>query len=86
MKIQEGYVVRKIGTKYYAVSVTRVANDGGMIALNETGAFLWELLKEETDMDTLVAALVREYAIDEATARADAETYIGMLKEVGALA
>ena len=86
MKIQEGYIVRKIGSKFYAVSAARVAEDGAMIALNETGAFLWELLAEETDMDAVVQALVREYDIDEATARKDAEAYIQMLREVGALA
>ncbi len=86
MKIQDGYIVRKIGSKHYAVSAARVAEGGGMIALNETGAFLWELLKEETDLDTIVQAMTEKYEIDRETAKQDALAYIDMLKEVGALA
>ncbi|MBQ5390687.1 MAG: PqqD family protein [Clostridia bacterium] len=86
MKIKDEYIVRKIGSKYYAVSAARIAEGGGMIALNETGAFLWELLKEETDMDSMVQALAEKYEIDAGTARADVAAYVDMLKEVGALA
>ena len=86
MKIREGYIVRKIGTKYYAVSPTRAAEGGGMIALNETGAFIWDLLKEDTDVDTVAKALAEKYEIDIAVAKADTEAYIEMLRGVGALA
>ena len=57
MKIKDGYIVRKIGTKYYAVSVSQVSNGGGMIALNETGAFIWDLMKNETDMAEILRQL-----------------------------
>ena len=56
MKIQDGYIVRKIGTKYYAVSAARAAEGGGMIALNETGAFIWDLLKEDTTVEAVAKA------------------------------
>lgn len=86
MKIKDGYIVRKIGSKYYAVSAARAAEGAGMIALNETGAFIWDLLKEETDVDTVANALVEKYEIDIETAKRDTEAYIGMLKEADALA
>lgn len=86
MKIKEGYVVRKIGTKYYAVSAARAAEGGGMIALNETGAFIWELLKEETTEEAVANALAEKYEIDMETALRDTQAYIHMLNEVGALA
>ena len=86
MKIKEGYVVRKIGTKYYAVSAARAAEGGGMIALNETGAFIWDLLKEETDAEAVAKALAAKYEIDMEIALRDTEAYIRMLSEVGALA
>jgi hypothetical protein len=86
MKIKDGYIVRKIGTKYYAVSVSQVSNGGGMIALNETGAFIWDLMKAETDADTIASALAAHYEIDVETAKRDTEAFIGMLKEAGALA
>ena len=86
MKIKEGYIVRKIGTKYYAVSAARAAEGGGMIALNETGAFIWDLLKEETTTEAVAKALADKYEIDVETATRDTEAYINMLKETGALA
>lgn len=86
MKIKDGYIVRKIGTKYYAVSVSQVSGGGGMIALNETGAFIWDLMKEETDVDTVAGALAEKYEIDLETAKRDTDAFVNMLKEADALA
>lgn len=86
MKIKEGYIVRKIGSKFYAVSAARAAEGGGMIALNETGAFIWDLLKEDTTVESIAKALVERYEIDVETATRDTEAYICMLKEADALA
>ena len=86
MKIRDGFVVRKIGSKYYAVSAARAAEGGGMIALNETGAFIWELLKEEQTAEAIAKALADKYEIDGETALRDTEAYLQMLTEAGALA
>ena len=86
MKIKEGYIVRKIGSKYYAVSPARAAEGGGMIALNETGAFIWEMLKEDTTAEAVAKALAERYEIEADVALCDTEAYIRMLQEVGALA
>lgn len=86
MKIKDGYIVRKIGSKYYAVSAARAAEGGGMIALNETGAFIWELFKEENTLENAAKALAEKYEIDMETALRDTEAYVNMLGEVGALA
>lgn len=86
MKIKDGFVVRKIGSKYYAVSAARAAEGGGMIALNETGAFIWDLLKEETTAEAVANALAQKYEIDMELATRDTEAYLKMLEEVGALA
>ncbi|MBR5539451.1 MAG: PqqD family protein [Clostridia bacterium] len=86
MKIKEGYIVRKIGSKYYAVSASRAAEGGGMIALNETGAFIWDLFKEENTVENAAKALAEKYGIDIEIAMRDTEAYIKMLSEVEALA
>ena len=86
MKIKDGYIVRKIGTKYYAVSAARAAEGGGMIALNETGAFIWDLLKEDNTVEAIAKTLVEKYEIDLDTAMSDTEAYVNMLKEADALA
>ena len=59
MKIKEGFVVRKIANQYMAVPVGARAKElHGMIGLNETAAFLWELLKEERTEEELVEELL----------------------------
>ena len=48
MKVKSGFILRKIGSKYMAVPVGERTRDvHGMVALNETGAFIWQLLEED---------------------------------------
>jgi hypothetical protein len=57
-----------------------------MITLNETGAFLWERLTEETTEDALVQALLAEYDVDETTARNAVVNFVKKLSDNGFLA
>ena len=57
-----------------------------MIALNETGAFIWDLLKEDNTVEAIAKTLVEKYEIDLDTAMSDTEAYVNMLKEADALA
>lgn len=57
----------------------------GMMRLNETGAYLWELLEQEQSVTSLVDAVMLRYEIDEATARRDVEAFIEKLLPTGAL-
>mgnify|MGYP003532615357 CR=1 FL=1 len=65
MKIKDGFVVRKIAGQYMAVPVgARTKAIHGMIALNETGAFIWNLLSTEQTENDLVDAILNEYDVD----------------------
>ena len=57
-----------------------------MITLNETGKFLWERISEGAEINDLVKALLDEYDVDEATARASVERFVARLNENGFLA
>ena len=82
MKIKDGFLLKEVAGSYVIVPVgENMVDFSAMITTNETGAFLWELLKSDTDADTLVKAVMGEYDIDEATARADVEEYINILNE-----
>ena len=64
MRIKDGYVVREIAGQYMAVPVGKRMNDfHGMLALNETAAFIWNLLKEEKTEQELAEALTDEYEV-----------------------
>lgn len=82
MKIKEGYMLRKVAGNYIVIAIGDEAVDfNGMITVNETGAFLWEKLTEGADRESLLAALLAEYDVDEETARSDIEEFIGLLKD-----
>lgn len=53
----------------------------GMITLNDSGAFFWETMKKDTTIDEVVNAVCTEYEVDEATAKADVEKFVAMLRE-----
>ena len=64
MKIKSGFVIREIAGQYMAVPVGERVNDlHGMIALNETGAFIWKLLEDEKTEEDLARALTGEYEV-----------------------
>lgn len=76
MKIKNGFVVREVGGESVVVPVGEMSkNFHGMINLNETGAFLWRFFSEDHSIDEGVAALLEEYDVDEAIARADVEKF-----------
>lgn len=57
----------------------------GMITVNSTGAYLWELLSEEQTEQSLIRALTQRYEVDEKTAGADVAAFLNKLKLTGAL-
>ena len=84
MKIKDDFILKKIAGSYVVVPVRKRAVDfSGIIKLSESGAFLWELLEKGAERDELVAALLSEYDVDEATASADADRFINSLNEAG---
>ena len=51
-----------------------------IMSLNETGAFLWEILKYGATSEELVSSLVREYEVDEPTAAKDIDAFLTQLR------
>lgn len=82
MKIDDTFVLRQIAGDYVILPTGKTTlNFNGMITVNEQGAFLWKLLQQETTTDALVAAILEEYETDEATARADVEDFLEVLRQ-----
>ena len=82
MKIKEGYLLRKVADNYVVVPVGDLDFDG-MIRLNETGVFIWKALEKETTEEEVISALLGEYNVPEAVARADVAAFIQKLKGAG---
>ena len=80
MKLKKGFVLREVAGETVVVPAGDDLNFRGMITLNDTAKTLWMALENETDMDGLVKALLGEFNVDEATARAGAEKFVEKLK------
>ena len=83
MKIRKGFVLEKVGDSYLCCAVGKLAREfSGFVRLNETGAFLWEILESaEVSEDELVSKMTAEYDIDEATAKRDIEAFLKILSD-----
>ena len=87
MKIAEGFVLKNIaGTNVVVPLGDNTVSFKAIITLNETGAFLWEQLSTEKTPDDLLNAMLSEYAVDEATAKADIIEFVENLKKANLLA
>ena len=83
MKIKEGFIVREVAGQTVVLPSGDNLNFNMMITLNETGKFLWERIAVGADIDSLVAALLAEYDVDEATARAAVDGFVAKLIKNG---
>ena len=85
MKIKDGYLLRKVADSYVALSVG-AENEGRVVRMNSTGAFIWGLLNNDTTSEEITNALVEKYQIDTATAEKAANDFIEMLRKEDLLA
>ena len=82
MKIKEGFVLREVAGTIVVVPTGNLVNEfQGMINLNETGKFIWELLASNVEVSEISAKLVEKYKIDENKAKEDVEKFIQKMKD-----
>ncbi len=81
MKIKEGFILRKVLDDYIVVPVgDNIVDFAVAVSLNETGAFLWKQLEEETSFENLASVLADEYGLKSEEVNADVEEFIKLLK------
>ena len=86
MRITPGFVVRQIAGETIAVPSGPSAQSlSGLLALNGSGEFLFNLLQTEQTQESLVQALLDTYEVDADTACADVSEFLGILRENGIL-
>lgn len=81
MKICDGYLLRSVAGKNIVVSVGSEVNFNGMLTLNDTGVFFWNLLKEGTTCEQMLDKVLSEYDVDEETAKKDIDDFIKRLRD-----
>ena len=86
MKLKNGFLLRQVAGQTVALPVGGNMDLNMMITLNDTGAFLWDKLQNDMDEAALVAALLAEYDVDEATAKQAVANFVAKLSDNGFLA
>ena len=86
LKLKEGFVLRHVGDETIVIPSGDELELNMMITLNETGEFLWTRIQEGTTEEALVAALLAEYDVDEATALKCVKNFVEKLNGHGFLA
>ena len=87
MKIAKGFELKNIADTYVIVPTgDNILDFSALITINETGAFIWNLLLNDADMESVVASLCAEYDVEESVAREDAAEFVNILKENKVLA
>ena len=86
MKRNSAFLLREVAGTLVIVPVGKAAAEfSGMITLNATSAYLWELLETEQTVQTLTDALVARYDVEQSKAREDVEGFVNKLKLIGAV-
>ena len=86
MKLKQGFVLKQINKKYYAVPVGPLAaRHKILVSMNGVCLFVWEQLQQEHTRDTLLDAITTEYDVDRETAAADLDRFLAALDGAGLL-
>lgn len=81
MKLKDGIVTNSIDGESFAIATGKAAREfNGLIKNNPSAAFIFELLKTEQTEDSIVAAMLEKYEVDESTVRADVKELLELLK------
>lgn len=86
MKRNPDFLLRDVAGTLVIVPVgSAVREFPGMMTMNTTGAYIWELLENEQTVETLTEALADRYDVSKDEAQADVIAFLEKLKPTGAV-
>ncbi len=86
MKRNPDFLLRDVAGSLVVVPIGEAIDTfAGMITLNPTGAYLWELLETEQTVESLTEALIARYEVERELAQKDVERFVAKLIPTGAI-
>jgi hypothetical protein len=83
---KSSFLLKKVGGESLLVPLgVEVVDLNGIITLNSTAEFVWELLAVDRSVEDLASAMVEHFDIDGVTARADLQTFLDEIAKIGIL-
>ena len=87
MKIIKEFILREIAGECILVPTGETSQEfNGLITLSDTARFIWENIERADSFEELVKMMLKEYEIDEETAKRDAYNFIDQLLASGFVA
>jgi hypothetical protein len=84
MKRKDDLRLENVGGQNLLIPLgSRVLDMNGMVVLNSTGSYIWDLLAEERSLEELVAAVVAQFDVGAERAGADVQTFVHELAQRG---
>ena len=81
MKIKSGFIIRQVAGENVVLPCGDNAGMNIVISLNDTGAFLWRALENESTVESLVEALLGEYAVERNVAENSVNSFLNLLRQ-----
>lgn len=83
MKLKYNFVTNEVAGKIVAVAVgDDLTKFNGFIKMNDIGAYIFNMLKDDVTVDDIVAAMVKDYPNDsEQEIRETVEGFVAQLKK-----
>ena len=86
MRLKHAFEVMELDDQIIAVPVGKNSSDiQGVFKMNETAAFILDLLKEDTTEEAIIEAIKADYDVSEELLRKDVSHCIEMFKNRGML-
>ena len=85
MKLKDGFILRQLAGQNVVIPSGAGMDLNLMITLNDAGKLLWEMLEKGAEEKDLVAGLLKEYNVDEATAAKHVALFVQKMRENGFL-
>lgn len=83
MKVKEGFVLRTVVDEHMVMPTgANIGKFGGAVVLNDVSAFIWKQLEKPISREDLLAQILGEFDVDEATASRDLDALLGQLREM----
>lgn len=80
MRLINDYILKNVhGNMVLVPTSNRETDFNGMIVLNHTAEFVCRMLRQETDRDSLIAGLAKEYEIEPERVAADMDAFLSDL-------
>lgn len=82
MKIKDDLMLRNVCDEWVVVPMgARLQEFNGIMKLNESGAFIWKLLQEESSRENIIGQLLEEYDIEEKEATKEVDDFVDLLSK-----